>query len=102
MEYLITFGNKKIALSRADIYNLYPELEGYFIAISQGLNEVETLQFASEYKNFVKNLAEKRKEPLTTSEEEPIIKEVTESTKEEETQEKSAEVYDFNTRRKIS
>jgi len=101
MEYLIKFGNKKIALSRTDIANLYPEIEPFFLAIMQGLDEVQTSRFVKEYKIFMQSLAENRKKkPLTTKEEHSII----EMTAKEEKPFSSggAEIYDFNTRRKLS
>lgn len=101
MEYLIEFGGKKIALSRSDIAHLYPALEPVFLAIMQGLNEVETMKFVKEYNMFRESLAEnRRKGPLTSDDEEPNIKEI--SGTEEESPLKSADIYDFNTRRKIS
>jgi len=99
MEYLIKFGEKQVALSRTDVANLYPALEPVFLAIMQGLNETETLQFVKEYNMFRESLAENRKkEPLTQEAQEPII-EKTPATAGESSQ-TSAEIYDFNSRRK--
>lgn len=68
MEYLIKFNDKKIALSRADIAGLYPTLEPYFLAIMQGLNEIQTARFVSEYQQFIKSLTENRNKQMLTEE----------------------------------
>ena len=96
MEYLIEFGGKKIALSQMDIAQLYPAIQPYFLAILQGLNEVETVQFVSDYSEFLSQLERGGGDELTQTPQKSKI------TKSEPSKEKSETgiVIDFNSRRR--
>jgi len=94
MKYIIDINGETVELTKDQVTKIYIDLEPYFVAIQEGLNDQETEAFVSEYRSFLNVL-------------DAVGSDSQENSNSCETQDPNEElrvctVYDFLTRKEVS